>query len=126
MEASTTQPPIADGNHNDAENVAMAFLLVGVAALSTGLGGAVVCIPALAQYATARVLAGGLAFSAGVMTMVSFVEIFPKSTKSFQDAGFDENIAFDLALVCFFGGVGAVMVSTEEEPYCSCRITIQL
>lgn len=119
MEAlSTTQPPTMtddsiNDNSNDSENVAMAFLLVGIAGLSTGLGGAVVCVPSLVQYATARVLAGGLAFSAGVMTMVSFIEIFPKSKESFEDAGFEENIAFDLAMVCFFGGVGSVLVSDE-------------
>ena len=91
-------------------NVGVAFGLVAVAGMSTGLGGAVVCFPAMAKYATPRVLAGGLAFSAGVMVLVSFIEIFQKSVGSFQDAGFEENDAFNLAMLCFFGGIVSLMV----------------
>lgn len=91
------------------ENVVPALLLVLGAGASTGIGAAVVFVPSLVKLASRRVLASSLSFSAGVMTYVSFVEIFAKSNDSFVNAGFDKNTAFTYATLCFFGGVVTMM-----------------
>ena len=85
--------------NEEGENVGVAFALVTLAGLSTGLGAAVVCTPGLAKYATSTFLAGALSFSAGVMVYVSFVEIFQKSVGSFIDAGWKESVANALAVL---------------------------
>jgi len=87
------------------ENVVPALLLVLGAGLSTGIGAAVVFIPSLVKLASLRVLAASLGFSAGVMTYVSFVEIFGKSNLSFLNAGATPKAAYTYATLCFFGGV---------------------
>lgn len=87
------------------ENVTPALLLVLGAGASTGIGAAVVFFPSLVKLANRRVLAASLGFSAGVMTYVSFVEIFGKSNESFVNAGHEENRAYLYATLCFFCGV---------------------
>ena len=62
------------------ENVGLAFGLVAAAAGSTAIGAAVVFFPRIVKLASRRVLAASLGFSAGVMTYVSFIEIFEKVT----------------------------------------------
>ena len=91
-------------------NAAIAFALVLAAGASTGLGAAVVFFPKLVKLASRRVLAASLGFSAGVMSYVSFVEIFGKATLSFIEAGHDENKAYIYATCCFFAGVISMMV----------------
>jgi len=91
-------------------NVGFALLVVLGAGASTGIGAAVVFIPSLVKLASRRVLASSLGFSAGVMTFVSFVEIFFKSNGSFVDAGISEKLAFTYATLCFFGGVVTMMI----------------
>jgi ZIP family zinc transporter len=93
------------------ENVALAMGLVIGASASTGLGASVVFFPSIVKLASRRVLAGSLGFSAGVMTYVSFIEIFSKARISFEKAGFEQSIAYSYATLCFFGGVGTMMVS---------------
>ena len=93
------------------DNVGIAFALVIAAGASTGIGACAVFFPSIVNLASRRVLAGGLGFSAGVMTYVSFVEILVKSNDSFADAGYDDGKANALATLCFFGGVGVMMVS---------------
>jgi ZIP family zinc transporter len=88
----------------DKENVLPALLLVLGAGASTGIGAAVVFFPFLVKLANRRVLAASLGFSAGVMTYVSFVEIFGKSNESFVNAGHEEGRAYVYATLCFFGG----------------------
>ena len=92
------------------DNVGIALALVVGAGASTGLGAAVVFFPSVVKLASRRVLAGSLGFSAGVMTYVSFVEILSKAQGSFQDAGFEENLANIYSTLCFFGGVIIMMV----------------
>ena len=98
-------------SENAKDNVAVAMGLVVAAGLSTGLGASVVFFPSLVNLASRRVLAGSLGFSAGVMSYVSFVEIFAKARTSFEKAGFDSGKAYSYATLCFFGGVGTMMVS---------------
>jgi len=91
-------------------DVKIALALVVAAAASTGLGAAVVFFPFLVKMASRRVLASSLGFSAGVMTYVSFIEIFIKAEDSFLEAGFDEGKAHGLSTLCFFGGVVVMMI----------------
>ena len=100
---------------SDNENVGIAFALVIGAGASTGLGASVVFFPSLVKLASKKTLAGGLGLSAGVMTYVSFVEIFNKSLVAFTNAGFDANDAYVYATLCFFGGVVAMVVSMYLE-----------
>lgn len=95
----------------DSENVGVAFALVIGAGASTGLGASVVFFPSLVKLASKKTLAAGLGLSAGVMSYVSFVEIFQKSVVAFDDAGFEENEGYIYATLCFFGGVVAMVVS---------------
>ena len=99
----------------DKENVVPALLLVLGAGASTGIGAAVVFFPSLVKIANRRVLAASLGFSAGVMTYVSFVEIFGKAEESFVNAGYEENTAYIYATLCFFGGVVTMLVSWRNS-----------
>jgi zinc transporter, ZIP family len=92
-------------------NVAIAFGLVIGAGAATALGASLVFIPSLVKYANRKTLACALGFSAGVMTYVSFVEIFQKSVKSFIDGGFSYDDAYKYTTCCFFGGVITMIVS---------------
>uniref|UniRef100_A0A7S4VDJ1 Uncharacterized protein n=1 Tax=Ditylum brightwellii TaxID=49249 RepID=A0A7S4VDJ1_9STRA len=93
-------------------NVGVAFALVIGAGAATAAGAAVVFFPSLVKLASRRVLASALGISAGVMTYVSFVEIFQKSNGSFVDAGNSEEDAYIYATLCFFGGVIIMLVSS--------------
>lgn len=86
-------------------NTGVAFAMVSCAGMATAVGAAVVFFPRLVKLASRKVLASALGLSAGVMTYVSFVEIFQKSLGSFQDSGLEEKIAYSYATLCFFGGV---------------------
>lgn len=107
--------PTAEGN------VGVAFALVCGAGASTAIGAAVVFFPSLVKLASRRVLAASLGVSAGVMTYVSFVEIFVKSVIGFRasmvtdDMTDDEvleseNRAFVYASASFFGGVVVMII----------------
>jgi zinc transporter, ZIP family len=98
---------MADKNNN----TAIAMSLVVVAGAATGLGASVVFFPSIVKLASRRVLAGSLGFSGGVMTYVSFIEIFQKSDAAFKKAGFVDGKAYAFATLCFFGGVLVMMVS---------------
>lgn len=111
--------PTAEGN------VGVAFALVCGAGASTAIGAAVVFFPSLVKLASRRVLAASLGVSAGVMTYVSFVEIFVKSVIGFRasmvtdDMTDDEileseNRAFVYASASFFGGVVVMIVSSMQ------------
>ena len=99
----------------DDSNVGIAFACVIGASLATGVGASVVFIPKLVKFADHRVLASSLGFSAGIMGYVSFVEIFPKSRLLFEEDGFSINQSFNLASLCFFGGVMAMIVSSSGQ-----------
>lgn len=83
--------------------------------------------PSLVKLASRRVLAASLGLAAGVMTYVSFVEIFSKSVTGFaeylgvEDEGLSEeeveekeNKAFVYAVLSFFGGVVVMLVRSFE------------
>lgn len=98
----------------DNENLGIAFALVIGAGAATAVGAAVVFVPALVKLASRKTLASALGLSAGVMTYVSFVEIFAKSSGAFEDAGHDEDKAYILATLCFFAGVVLMVVSMRK------------
>jgi ZIP family zinc transporter len=103
------------------ENVGIALGLVCAAGASTGLGAAVVFFPSIVKLASRRVLAGSLGFSAGVMTYISFIEIYQKSNIAFLKAGHETGKAYLYTSLCFFGGVIVMMVSYSLLPaVCSC------
>ncbi|EED94635.1 predicted protein [Thalassiosira pseudonana CCMP1335] len=85
------------------ENVGTALLLVVAAGAATAIGAAVVFFPSLVKLASRRVLAASLGLSAGVMTYVSFVEIFAKSVVAFEAAELGEEMAYIYATLSFFG-----------------------
>jgi ZIP family zinc transporter len=87
------------------QDALVAFSITALAGAATALGASVVFFPSLVKVASRRVLAGALGFSAGVMTYVSFVEIFQKSVVAFEGAEFAENMAYIYATASFFGGV---------------------
>lgn len=97
----------------------IAFLITALAGAATALGASVVFFPSLVKLASRRVLAGALGFSAGVMTYVSFVEIFQKSVLAFEEAEFEENMAYIYATVSFFGGVVVMKVSFALHSTCA-------
>jgi len=66
-------------------NVGIAFGAVFAAGASTAVGAAIVFFPRLVKLASRRVLASSLGISAGVMTYVSFVEIYQKAVSAFYD-----------------------------------------
>mmetsp|Transcript_25347 Transcript_25347/g.45719 ORF Transcript_25347/g.45719 Transcript_25347/m.45719 type:complete len:383 (+) Transcript_25347:185-1333(+) len=86
-------------------NVAVALGLVCGAGAATAIGSSVVFFPSLVKLASRRVLAGSLGLSAGVMTYVSFAEIFVKSVDGFALAGIDPDLGYIYATLSFFGGV---------------------
>lgn len=91
-------------------NVGVALGLVCGAGAATALGSSVVFFPSLVKLASRRVLAGSLGLSAGVMTYVSFVEIFAKSVDGFVLAGIDEDLSYIYATLSFFGGVLLMLI----------------
>jgi len=105
----------------DSENLGIAFGAVIAAGASTAIGAAVVFFPKLVKLASRRVLAASLGFAAGVMTYVSFVEIFQKSVGAFTDhavaAGFTEDESdsrgYVFGTLSFFGGV-AIMIGVDK------------
>mmetsp|Transcript_27518 Transcript_27518/g.58804 ORF Transcript_27518/g.58804 Transcript_27518/m.58804 type:complete len:402 (+) Transcript_27518:159-1364(+) len=102
-------------------NVGVALALVCGAGAATAIGASVVFFPSLVKLASRRVLAGSLGLSAGVMTYVSFVEIFMKSVDGFalsfvkegmseEEVVRQEDIAYIYATLSFFGGVLTMMI----------------
>jgi zinc transporter, ZIP family len=96
------------------ENVGVALALVGGAAAATALGASVVFFPSVVKLASRRVLAASLGFAGGVMSYVSFVEIFQKSRLSFEKEGHEENMAYLFATLSFFFGVAVMLVGRLE------------
>lgn len=115
-------------------NVGIAFGAVFAAGASTAVGAAIVFFPRLVKLASRRVLASSLGISAGVMTYVSFVEIYQKAVVAFYDMN-EFKIEDDdkrqgranlYATLSFFLGVLIMMVvdilikklSKEDSPEC--------
>jgi ZIP family zinc transporter len=95
------------------ENIGPAFAAVFAAGASTCFGASVVFFPKLVKVTSKNFLASSLGISAGVMTYVSFVEIFQKSQQAFvshlenmvQDEDKRWGRANCFATISFFSGV---------------------
>ena len=83
-------------------NYALAFTLVTIAGLSTTVGAVAVMFDKCVQLTDKRFLACSLAFSAGVMLYVSFVEIFVKAVEEFAQQQL--SWAYLAATLCLFAG----------------------
>lgn len=101
------------------ENIGPAFGAVFAAGASTCFGASVVFFPKLVKVTSKNFLASSLGISAGVMTYVSFVEIFQKSQHAFvshlenmvQDEDKRWGRANCFATISFFSGVVIMIVS---------------
>lgn len=106
-------------------NVGIAFGAVFAAGGSTAVGAAIVFFPWLVKLASRRVLASSLGISAGVMTYVSFVEIFQKSVNAFDEMNLltmeDDDKRFGranlYATLSFFTGV-LIMILIDVTVKC--------
>ena len=101
-----------------ASGLEFAFGLTLLAGLATGLGSA---IAFFAKRTNLRPLAWSLAFSAGVMLYVSFVEILPKATDSLA-RNYSSSAAGWLANLGFFAGIIVMaiidaLVPKAENPH---------
>lgn len=103
-------------------NVGVALGLVCGAGAATAVGASVVFFPSLVKLASRRVLAASLGLSAGVMTYVSFVEIFVKSVDGFVDSGIDPDLSYIYATLSFFGGVLLMIVSKKSIVVSTLRV----
>ncbi len=100
------------------ETVLFAFSLTLFAGLSTGIGSA---LAFFTKQTNKKFLSGALGFSAGVMTYVSFIEIFPKAKESLSLVLGDEKGTL-VTTLGFFGGIAVIaiidkLVPTHENPH---------
>ncbi|MFB6349048.1 zinc transporter ZupT [Moraxella sp. ZJ142] len=93
-----------------ADNVLIAFLITLAAGLATVLGSALVFFQ---KSPSPRILAFGLAFSAGAMVFVSLTEIFSKSVESFSS---DTDLGFAWAVAAFLTGLFAIVLLDRLIP----------
>ena len=91
------------------QNVPLAFLLVIIAGLSTGIGASAIFCKRCVFLANKKFLAGSLGLSAGVMLYVSFVEILQKSLDGFSEGGLrgdsGSGPAYMAGTGCLFSGM---------------------
>ncbi|CAE7494303.1 zupT [Symbiodinium natans] len=87
------------------DHAGIAFLMVLVAGFATCVGASAVFCQCCVKLASKRVLAAGLAFSAGIMLYVSFIEIFQKAKGGFEAAGLAEKHAYMASTLCTFLGM---------------------
>lgn len=92
------------------DNVVIAFLITLAAGLATVLGSALVFFQ---KTPSPRILAFGLAFSAGAMVFVSLTEIFSKSVQSFDEMS---KIGFTWATFAFLAGLLAILLLDRLIP----------
>eukprot|EP00123_Amoebidium_parasiticum_P010841 comp20353_c0_seq2/m.25687 comp20353_c0_seq2/g.25687 ORF comp20353_c0_seq2/g.25687 comp20353_c0_seq2/m.25687 type:complete len:290 (-) comp20353_c0_seq2:638-1507(-) len=91
--------------------VALAFALTIGSGAATLLGGAIIFNTRLLKaVGSDKFLAASLAFTAGVMTYVSCMEIFQKSYSYFMRSGIEEDNSYTFATLCFFGGFVVVFL----------------
>lgn len=111
----------SESSSSSGSSAGLALGLVALAGAATFVGAGVVYVPRLVSLANATSLAVSLGLSAGVMVFVSFAEIFHKSKQSFINSGKNENVAYCLAMVCFFAGIVIMLVSKNTEQWYSRR-----
>lgn len=104
-----------------------AFILTLVAGLATGLGGVMIMV---VKKFSPKVLSAALGFSAGVMILISFVEMFPEARESLSGQ-YGEKMGMFYALLTFFCGMGFIalidyLVPSEENPHEVNELTVEV
>ena len=90
-------------------NVLLAFFLILIAGLATGVGGLVVLF---SKTSNTKFLSICLSFSAGVMLYVAFAEIFLEAMEALE-YGYGEELGLLIATVAFFAGI-VLMVAIDK------------
>ncbi len=99
-------------------NFYSALICTLCAGLATGIGGAVIMF---VKKFSPKILAASLGFSAGVMILISLVELFPEARESLAAIN-GEKLGMFYTLLAFFGGMGIIalidnLVPSYENPH---------
>lgn len=89
-----------------------ALLLTLFAGLATGLGGTIILF---FKKFNSKVLSASLGFSAGVMILISFVELFREARTSLGNA-FGDHKGLIYTLISFFGGMAIIAIIDNIIP----------
>jgi len=108
-------------------NFIMAFLLTLFAGMATGIGGAIILF---VKRFSPRFLCATLGFSAGVMILISLVELFQEAREALS-LEFGEQMGLLYTLLSFFGGMAIIalidnLVPKENNPHEVNSMTIQV
>lgn len=101
-----------------ADNVIIAYIMVTIAGLATGIGS---LLAFFAKKTNTNFLAISLGFSAGVMIYVSLIEIFPKAKESLIGV-YGEGTGYWVTTAAFFGGILLIgiidrLIPSFENPH---------
>lgn len=105
----------------------MAFLLTLFAGMATGIGGAIILF---VRRFSPKFLCATLGFSAGVMILISLVELFQEAREALS-LEFGEQMGLLYTLLSFFGGMAIIalidnLVPKESNPHEVNSMTIQV
>ena len=105
----------------------MAFLLTLFAGMATGIGGAIILF---VKRFSPKFLCATLGFSAGVMILISLVELFQEAREALS-LEFGEQMGLLYTLLSFFGGMAIIalidnLVPKESNPHEVNSMTIQV
>ena len=108
-------------------NFIMAFLLTMFAGMATGIGGAIILF---VKRFSPKFLCATLGFSAGVMILISLVELFQEAREALS-LEFGEQMGLLYTLLSFFGGMAIIalidnLVPKENNPHEVNSMTIQV
>ena len=108
-------------------NFISALLLTLGAGLATGIGGAVIMF---VKKFSSKFLSASLGFSAGVMILISLVELFPEAQHALSGI-YGEKLGLLYTLLAFFGGMGVIalidnLVPSYENPHEVNELTIEV
>ena len=108
-------------------NFIMAFLLTLFAGMATGIGGAIILF---VKRFSPKFLCATLGFSAGVMILISLVELFQEAREALS-LEFGEQMGLLYTLLSFFGGMAIIalidnLVPKESNPHEVNSMTIQV
>ncbi len=108
-------------------NYINALLLTLFAGLATGIGGAVIMF---VKRFSPKFLSATLGFSAGVMILISLVELFGEARLSLSEL-YGEKMGMFYTLLAFFGGMGIIalidnLVPSYENPHEVNALTVEV
>jgi zinc transporter, ZIP family len=89
-----------------------ALLLTLFAGLATGVGGAIILF---FKRFSSKMLSASLGFSAGVMILISFVELFREARASLGNA-YGDHTGLIYTLLAFFGGMALIAIIDNVIP----------